>query len=58
MSYRITALDEQLDADSTIEEGRTARIKALIQQQLEQQRQREIEEQHAQKRRRDRRGPH
>ena len=37
LSYRITALDEQLDADSTIEEGRTARIKALIQQQLEQQ---------------------
>ena len=35
LSYRITALDEQLDADSTIEEGRTARIKALIQQQLD-----------------------
>lgn len=37
LSYRITALDEQVDEIESTELGRTARIKALIQQQLEQQ---------------------
>ena len=53
-------LERQLEQQRIAEiERKAAEAAALLQQQqLEQQRQREIEEQHAQKRRRDRRGPH